>query len=92
MIMEQDRTGGLRGQTVVLDLVSPYVVLGLFTEADDRYLTLINADIHDLRDSKITRELYVLQAREHGIRANRKRVLIRTEEVVALSRLDEVIV
>ncbi len=80
-----------RAQEVVLDLASPYVILGVLTETHGGLMTLTDADVHDLRDSKTTRELYVLAARRHGIRSNRKQVIVRIDEVVSLSRLDDVL-
>ncbi|HEV3436438.1 MAG TPA: hypothetical protein VG122_03700, partial [Gemmata sp.] len=44
---------------VVLDLASSYVCLGRFVRYDENYLELKNADLHDLRDTETTRELYV---------------------------------
>ena len=79
------------GREVVLDVTSPYVYVGTLVGHDHRYLVLENADVHDLRDTTTTRELYVLDSRRHGTRSNRTRVLVRREEIVSLSALDDVI-
>ena len=76
---------------VVIDLVSPYVCLGKLTRYDDHYLELKNADFHDLRDTESTRELYVAASVTTGIKRNRKRVLIRRAEVVAISKIEDVV-
>jgi small nuclear ribonucleoprotein (snRNP)-like protein len=76
---------------VVLDLVSPYVCLGKLTRYDDHYIELKNADLHDLRDTETTRELYIADSVATGIKRNRKRVLIRRSEVVAVSMLEDVV-
>jgi len=76
---------------VVLDLASPYVMLGKVVSADALHVVLTDADVHDLRDSKSTRELYVLQSRRHGIRKNRERVTVRRDEIVSFSRLADVV-
>ena len=82
----------LVGQTVVLDVATPYVYIGTLQGHDLHYLILENADVHDLRDTNTTtRELYVLEAKRHGFHHNRKRVLVRREEVVSLSALDDVV-
>jgi hypothetical protein len=81
----------LLGREVVLDLASPFVILGTLSDADHRYLILTAADVHDLRDTATTREIYVLKSRRHGISANRQQVLVRRDEVVSLSALDDVI-
>lgn len=81
----------LLGDALVLDLTSPYVILGTLEQIDVAFVTLVDADVHDLRDSKTTRELYVLEARKHGIRSNRHRVSVRIDEIVSLSRLLDVV-
>jgi hypothetical protein len=82
----------LVGREVVIDVVSPYVYLGRLTGFDAKYIVLEQADVHDLRDTTTTRELYVIESKRLGIRANRERVLVRIGEIVSLSALDDVIV
>ena len=77
-------------QDVVLDLRSQYVILGKIIGEDHRYLILEDADVHDLRDTKTTRELYVVESQRHGVRPNRKRVLVSKDEVVSISALADV--
>jgi hypothetical protein len=81
----------MQGRIVVLDLASPFVVVGTLVADDHRYLVLDDADIHDLRDSSTTRELYVLELHRHGLGPNRKRVLVQREDVVGISLLDDVV-
>jgi small nuclear ribonucleoprotein (snRNP)-like protein len=81
----------LIGHVVVLDVSSPYVYVGTLTGHDEHYLILTGADVHDLRDTATNREIYVLDSRRHGVRANRTRVLVRRNEVVSLSVLDDVL-
>jgi small nuclear ribonucleoprotein (snRNP)-like protein len=76
---------------VVVDLVSPYVCMGKLARYDDHYLELKNADLHDLRDTDTTRELYIADSVATRIKRNRKRVLIRRSEVVAISKLEDVV-
>ncbi len=79
------------GQKVVVDLRSEYVCLGTLLRADELYLELRNADLHDLRDTDTTRENYVAASRDTGIKRNRKRLLLVRADVVAVSRLDDVV-
>ncbi|MGE3805835.1 MAG: hypothetical protein AB7K24_14260 [Gemmataceae bacterium] len=81
----------LVGEKVVVDLRGPFVCLGTLEAIDERHLELRNADLHDLRDTQTTRENYVMSAATTGIKRNRKRVFIVRTEVVAISRLDEVV-
>jgi hypothetical protein len=82
----------LLGHEVVVDLASPYVVLGRLLATPHGFLELEHVDVHDLRDTQTTREKYVLECRLHGIRANRGRVWISLREVVGVSRLADVLV
>jgi hypothetical protein len=81
----------LIGERVVIDLQSPYVCMGTLQRIDQHFLELKNADLHDLRDTDSTRELYVESSRTTGIKRNRKRVLVVRNEIVAIARLDDVI-
>ena len=79
------------GQAVVIDLRSPFVCLGRLVRFDEHFLELRNADLHDLRDTDTTRELYVADSVATGIKRNRKRVFLRRSEVVAISKLEDVV-
>lgn len=80
----------LVGQAVVIDLRSAYVCLGTLVSCDPVFLELADADLHDLRDSQATREIYVYDSARVGIRRNRARVLLNRAEVVAVTRLADV--
>ena len=81
----------LIGQVVVLDLRGPFVCLGKLQRADEQYLEMRNADFHDLRDTQTSRENYVASSRATGIKKNRKKVLVLRSEVVAYSRLEDIV-
>ena len=79
------------GQKVVVDCRSPFVCLGTLQRVDDQVLELRNADVHDLRDTDTTRENYVAASRATGIKRNRKRVLVVRADILAISRLEDVV-
>ncbi len=79
------------GEKVVVDLRSEYVALGTLLRVDEHFLELRNADLHDLRDTDTTRELYVVESHATGINRNRKRLLIVRAEMVAIARLADVV-
>jgi hypothetical protein len=81
----------LPGEVIVIDLSSPYVYLGRLVETRGDYLLLADADAHDLRDATTTREKYILDARSHGVNANRRWVWVSCREIVGISRLDDVV-
>jgi small nuclear ribonucleoprotein (snRNP)-like protein len=81
----------LVGKKVVVDLKSSYVCLGTLRATDDVFLELADADLHDFRDSAATREVYVYNSIRLGIRRNRARVLLSREDVVAITRFDDIL-
>ncbi|MBN9524167.1 hypothetical protein J0H58_37600 [bacterium] len=78
-------------ERVVLDLASLFVCLGKLARYDEHFLELRNADIHDLRDTETTRENYVAESVATGVKRNRKKVLVRRAEVVAIARISDVV-
>lgn len=80
----------LKGQVVVIDCRSPYACLGTLVAWDDAFLEVADADLHDFRDSQATREIYVYDSARVGVRRNRARVLIRQNDVVAITRLSDI--
>lgn len=79
------------GEKVVIDLRSEYVCLGTLVRVDDHWLELKNGDLHDLRDTETTRENYVVASLATGIKRNRRKLLLTRREVVAVSRLTDVV-
>ncbi len=79
------------GKHVVVDVEAPFVYLGRLHAIHEKTLVLKGVDVHDLRDSTTTREVYVRESRVHGIQPNRKTVYIRLEKVVSISPLEDVI-
>lgn len=76
---------------VVIDLRSEFVCLGTLTRADDHFLELKHADIHDLRDTQTTRENYVASSVSTGIKRNRKKLMLARQDIVAISRFEDVV-
>ena len=76
---------------VVVDTASYFMFIGKLVEVTERLLTLEDADVHDRRESPSSNEKYVMESKKYGVRINRKHVHIRFEEVVCISRLDDVI-
>jgi hypothetical protein len=81
----------LLGHVVVVDLRSHYVCLGKLSRIDPLYLEIHDADLHDLRDTRTSRENYIADTRFTGIKRNRQRVLLARAEVVAVTRFDDVV-
>ena len=91
MTLAELNVESLIGEIVVLDVASPFVFAGRLVAAQSDYLVLEQADCHDLRDTSTTRDKYVLDCSRHGLSPNRSRVWVNRREVVAISRLDDVL-
>ena len=81
----------LLGERVVVDTDTTKLVVGTLQTAGAHFIVLAEADVHDMRDSSVTSEVYTLEAYKYGVRANRKRVFVRADRVVCVSRLEDVI-
>lgn len=86
----RERLAAWTGEQVVIDCVSPYVAVGTLKRVEAEFLELVDADMHDLRDTSTTREMYVVKTAMHGVLTNRRTLLFRTAEVVGIARLSDV--
>lgn len=87
-----DRIRHWQGEVVVVDCRSPFVVVGTLRSATAEYIDLVDADMHDLRDTSTNRELYLVKTARYGVEPNRAQLMIRMAEVVGISRLADVAV
>lgn len=89
---EKDELGAFIGQDVVLDTRGQLLYIGKLKHAGDWFFELVDADVHDLQESRTSKELYVLDAAKFGIKKNRHSVHVRKVEVVSISKLSDVII
>ncbi len=80
----------LVGREIVVDIQSYYVYVGCLKEYDQHYFVLDEADVHDLRDTPTTRDMYVYETKKYGVRATRKQVTLCRDQVISFSSLDDV--
>ena len=83
--------GEFVGKEVVLDTRGTFVFMGTLESVDACFYVLAEADVHDGSEGASSKEIYVLEALKYGIRQNRHRVFVRTDEVISLSLLSDVI-
>ena len=88
---EKEELAPFIGQDVVLDTRGALLYIGKLKHAGDWFLELVDADVHDLEESRTSKELYVLDASKYGIKKNRHSVHVRKVEVVSISKLSDVI-
>lgn len=80
------------GRAVILDTAGSILYLGTLTEVRPDGYWLSEADVHDCRDGHASKELYACEARQVGLRVNRKRVFVFRDTVISASLLDDVLI
>ena len=86
-----DPLGGFLEQVVVLDTQGPLIYIGTLVQISEVFLVLREADVHDSNDSRASKDLYLVETRELGVRTNRKQVLVMRRQVASVSLLREVV-
>ncbi len=89
--VEAEELAELVGHDIVLDTRGSIVYIGRLTSITAIFYELEDGDVHELLDGRTSKELYVLDARQYGVKRNRKRVVVRRSEVVSLSLLADVV-
>ncbi|MCK6455415.1 MAG: hypothetical protein L6Q92_02630 [Phycisphaerae bacterium] len=82
----------LTGETIVLDTAGPILFIGTLREVRPDGFWLDNADVHDCSEGHANKELYVCEARQTGVRPNRRSVFVVRQAVISASRLSDAIV
>ena len=85
-----DPFAALNGQVVVVDLDGPWLAFGRLVAASTAWIELADADLHDMREGSSTRDVYALETLKHGVRVNRRRVVLPFSQIIAMSRLEDV--
>ncbi|MBN2562735.1 MAG: hypothetical protein JXQ75_17570 [Phycisphaerae bacterium] len=83
---------GLIGQKVVLDTAGPITYLGTLKEIRPDGFWLEDADFRDRNEGHDSKEEYICEARDKGIRANRGRIFVFAHAVISTSALEDVII
>jgi hypothetical protein len=79
------------GQIVVLDTQGPLIYIGTLERATEGTLLLVDADVHDSNDSRASKDLYLVETRDLGVRVNRKATLIMRHQVASVSLLRDIV-
>jgi hypothetical protein len=79
------------GQVVVLDTQGPLIYIGTLERATAGTFLLVDADVHDTNDSRASKDLYLVETRDLGVRVNRKAALVMRHQVASVSLLREVV-
>ncbi|MGN6369152.1 MAG: hypothetical protein ACTHN5_12895 [Phycisphaerae bacterium] len=80
----------LLGKIVVLDTQGPLIYIGTLAELGSPFVVLAEADVHDCNDSRATKDLYLVETRDLGVRVNRRRVVVMLSQIASISLLEDV--
>ena len=80
----------LLGKIIVLDTQGPLIYIGTLDKVTGPFVVLVEADVHDTNDSRATKDLYLVETRDLGVRVNRKRVVIMLGQIASASLLEDV--
>jgi hypothetical protein len=78
------------GEEVVLDTQGPLIYIGRLVETGATFVGLADADVHDTNDSRASKDLYILESRDLGVRVNRMLVIVMRSEIASASLLRDV--
>lgn len=76
---------------MVLDTEGPIIYLGTLKEIRPDGFWLESADLRDRSEGLVSKERYICEAREQGIRPNRARIFVFARVVISVSALDDVV-
>ncbi len=91
MAKRQPSVAELIGRQVVLDTGGPTTYLGTLAAVTHDGFWLEGADLRDRIEGHATKERYVCEARQQGIRPNRRRIFVFSHVVISISALEDVI-
>ncbi|UCH94645.1 MAG: hypothetical protein JSV88_30880 [Candidatus Aminicenantes bacterium] len=75
---------------VVLDTRSAWIYMGVLEAVTNNCAVLSEVDVYDSKTTSTSKELYVLESKTTGIKANRNLVYVNLDYVVSFSPLDAV--
>ena len=81
----------LIGRQVVVDTKGPFVYIGTLERMDASSVLLSDVDVHNTAESNTSNDLYLIEARKYGVRANRKSAYVLVRDIVSLSPLTDII-
>lgn len=81
----------LIGCVVVFDTAGPVTFLGTLREIKPDGFWLTDADIRDRTEGHVSKEVYIREAKLHGIQPNRGTIFVFADKVISCSALEDII-
>jgi len=79
------------GETVIFDTQGPLIYIGRLERVTEASLLLSGADVHDTNDSRASKDLYLVETRDLGVRINRTLVVVMRSQIASVSLLRDVV-
>jgi hypothetical protein len=86
-----DPLAAFQGEMVVLDTQGPLIYIGQLACVTGISLLLVGADVHDSNDSRTSKDLYIVETRDLGVRVNRTQVVVMRAPIASVSLLKDVV-
>lgn len=74
-----------------MDTATSWIYIGRLERVTEASLVLADVDAHDNTDTPTSKERYILDCRQTGVRANRKQVVINLNYLVGISPLEDIL-
>lgn len=85
----QDWLDSFVNQIVCADLKDGFVIYGTLESHDALSVNFRDADFHDPREANCSKEVYAIETKEIGVRANRKQCRVPKTNIIAMSLLSD---
>jgi len=77
-------------QAIIVDTRSSWIYIGRLEEVGEGFIVLSDVDVHDSVESPRPKEVYVMESKISGVKANRQCVYVNLDYLVSFSPLDDV--
>ncbi len=77
-------------QVVVVEIGDGFTIFGRLTAITEAHLEFTEADLHAQFEANSSRDIYAMETRDLGIRANRSRLAIPRFRLLAICRLEDI--
>lgn len=85
-----DNLGELHGITVVVDTRGPQVIVGRCHEANDQFVLLHDADVHEESPGGVSKSEWITQATKWGVFPRHKILKVPAEQVTSITPLGKI--
>lgn len=77
------------GHVLAVDLCDGSVLYGTIKSATHDAIFFMDADLHDMRESNSSKEVYGLETQDIGVRINRKECTIPLDKIISVCLLTD---